>query len=347
MSIEAVSSPLRLVTRLVAANGRLNGALFAGITIVAALQVVAVLMAAHIDNTWWLQDGLGVLQHYGAWGIVLSDPLVLICAALAYHQFGQTFAMLPVKNDSRARSRIHELVDRYTQWIEAKDLAVFPYVLCVSLGFLCWLNNIRQTETPSIYFAHDVFDAPPHMAGFIVYKACLFVSWVIVYPVAGYVVVCLSFSTAVILATIRNEALLDLRVTHPDNRYGLRGIGLLTLRIVLPYLIAYSAMWLLFFTHGHWYPSILYTALGMTFLTVLTSYSNFAPTLALFREAKARTYASLLERSYGTSRGDDPTFAVERMSYSGADGSPYSGLASIALVGLNLAQVAGLLVSFR
>src|SRR5712691_38454 len=59
-------------------------------------------------------------------------------------------------------------------------------LLLVITGFLSWLNNVYQTIDPIPFYRHDVFDAASHRLGFIVYKICLFVSWVIVYPIAGF-----------------------------------------------------------------------------------------------------------------------------------------------------------------
>ena len=85
--------PLQLIIRGFAALGNPNWAIVRLIIGVGALQVAVVALASYVDGTWWLDGvGDGLLEHYGVWAILVTDPLLLISAAFAYRRFRLSYS---------------------------------------------------------------------------------------------------------------------------------------------------------------------------------------------------------------------------------------------------------------
>jgi hypothetical protein len=346
MSSRKLPTPLKLVTGLFGPDGSANWLLITGVIGFSFVLIGAVLIAVAIDNTWYLPDnGRGLLRHYGAWAILLSDPLLVISVGYAFYKFRVTFSTLPAAGDQSRRKRLTLLVQKYVSWIGGHGYSAFGYVACVIFGFLCWANNVYQTQNPTPTFKHDVFDSTQHMAGFLIYKLCLFVSWVIVYPIVGYVMVTMTLAIWIVLQICRRNHLLNLHVTHPDNCYGLRSFGTLGIYVMFPYLTAYFVMFSLLITHGSLYGSITIPLAGMTALIASATYIILVPGYALFKQAKRQTYADLLSRSEeGSTRPDSETlhFTVQRLCYAATDSSPFSIKTKFILVVVNLIPLSGL-----
>ena len=195
--------PLRLVTRLIGSRGRVNIPLLTAIIAVAALQILAVFLSAFADSTLSLAGlGRGLLQNYGAWAILISDPLILIGAGWVYWHFRRTFLTLPICLDRGARHKYRVFLRPFLDIAAGRGVARLWYALFVLIGFMSWLTNIMQSMEPFVYFSGDVFDSVAHQYGFAAFRVSLFVSWVIVYPIAGYVLLGTSVSSYLLLSKL-------------------------------------------------------------------------------------------------------------------------------------------------
>jgi hypothetical protein len=341
------ASPLRLASSLFYSDGSLNWLLLIGIVSFGLVLIAAVLLGVYADDTWTLKrDGRGFLRHYGAWVILTGDPLLVILAGWASHKFQTTLDELPF--DAPSRNVVENLKTKYLDWIAGQRRAFFGYLLCVSFGFLSWINNLCQTQTPRDFYNHDVFDSRQHFWGYIAYKTCLFVSWVIVYPIVGYTMLTITLSIWLILRTGRNNRLFKFDVMHPDNCYGLGSLGSLGVSIISPFLLVYLTILALLITHGTFYKSVSVPLAGMTLLIFLVSYVALVPGYMLFKRAKKETFGDLLLRSHPSHGKDGPGtshFAIERICYGLTDNSPYSTTIKIIVIAINAISFSGLSVS--
>lgn len=348
MHLAWLAAPLRLATRTFRSRGHINAPFVLVLSAFGIAQIAIVTLCSYIDGTWYLPGSArGLLQHYGAWAILVSDPLLLVAAGYAYYRLRLTFSTLPISESGKAREEVRRLLLPYFSWIKGGRNGTLVYALLVVLGLFCWLTNIHQTIAPELVYHHDVFDSRAHIYGFLAYKFCLFTSWVIVYPVVGYLLLSMSISTRIALERLRRRQLLRPHVTHPDNCYGLRNVGTLNVALLWPYFVVYVVMFLLLITHQSIYETLLFPLIAITVIFVAMSYVVIGPAYKLLNSAKRETYAELVRRSSARRDQHGPNtlkFAVERLCYVAADASPYSSNAKRLLVAMRLIPIGALVL---
>ncbi|MDR3410747.1 MAG: hypothetical protein P4L87_07360 [Formivibrio sp.] len=252
----------------------------------------------------------------------------------AHYKFRRTLTRLPVRQSTDSQRELLRLVSPFLKFIAGEGRAIFTYLLCISIGALSWLNNIRQTIDAVPFYHHEVFDSLSHPYGFLAYKICLFVSWVIVYPIAGFLLVSMSISTYVVLQRAWKAKIIRPHVTHPDNCYGFRDVGSLNIALLSPYLLTYALMFTIIATLGL-YESILLPLVGLTVVFLAMSYIVLMPAYKLLQEVKDTTFQELLRQSETIrAKNTDNTieFTVARLCFVTATASPYSEKAKIVLV---------------
>lgn len=340
-----LTTSVRLASRLFRSGGKPNYGGVAAILAIGLLQVAAIVAAAYLDHTWFLSNnGKGLLQHYGAWVIVATDPLILLATSFAYYRFRLTLTRLRQSVAPPKASDLTKISRRYMAFVQGRDSGRFLYAFFVIIGLLCWINNIVKTVNPIPYYRHDVFDAYAHFNGFIAYKVCLFLSWVIVYPISGYLLISISLSTWIILERCRRRRLLTLRVTHPDNCYGLASLGTLNISLLWPYLLGYIVIFSLMITHGSWYEAALIPLAVLSGLLLTMSYVVIMPASSILSFAKTAAYDELIRANRsGTGqsqyRNNISEFALMRLCYVTADATPYTGNAKIIMAAIRLVPI--------
>jgi hypothetical protein len=323
---------LHVATGIFWPKGRINVKLLIAISATSLVQTVAVICGSLLDHTWHMGgDGKGLSQHYAAWCVLATDPLLLVLTGYTYYRFRLTMAELPGREGRH--SELRKLTTPYLKYLSARRNSKYAYLLCIIVGVLAWANNIHQTINPEPYYHHAVFDSLSHPFGFAAYKFCLLLSWVFVYPTIGFLLVTMSVSTFRILRMARTKQLFSLRVTHPDNCYGLRNFGTLNVSLLAPYLLVYVLMLSIMLTLGL-YPSIEIPLILVTLLFLIMSYVVIIPAYGLLKEARSTTFSELAAQSRtGASSADRKTleFAVERLCFATATSSPYTQNAKILL----------------
>lgn len=338
MTLSILATPLNLSFQVFRPRGRINWQLVAGILITGALQAGLVASIAWANGAWHIGDsGKGFSQHYGAWAILITDPILLLASGLVHHQFRLAMATLPGCPQANGRKKIRDLLRRQLPFVRAQGYFALVFVLIVIVGVYAWITNITQTYNPIPTYHHQVFDSGKYLASFLAFKVCLFISWVIIYPIVGYQFISIALSTFIILhrATISN--LICPIVTHPDSCYGLRNVGTLNVAILAPYILVFVAIFAVMATHDLIYGTLRVPLAAVSIAFFLTSFLVIWPVYALLRRSRDKAYASLLGKQGPGGLNRDVNgyeFAVERFHFNVANASPYSATARIILVGM-------------
>ena len=279
--------PVRWIRRLFNENGSPNITLVSLVVFASVLQAGITLAASYIDQTWYLPDvGDGFLEHYGVWAILITDPLVLIAASLGAVAFGSCLNGLPLNMKvERAGLFRDRIVSLYYPALGIRSYYKFIYWLMVIVGLLAWVNNLRQTIDPISVYGNDVFDAWQYKWGFFSNKVNLFISWVIVYPLAGYVILSHSLCLRLILDRLIRKNLIQPRLSHPDGCFGCAKLGLLNVVLLAPYLLAFIVLFCLLLTHETSYFSVMVPLFGLSVIVLLISFVIIAPVTGLVRRA--------------------------------------------------------------
>lgn len=333
------ASATNILVRSVAAGFRRDGSpnwkLISGTLAFGLLQILAVTIATYVDHSWRLHErDRGLLEHYGAMALLVTDPLLLISVSFAYRRFRLAMSTLPLCTPDLNRERTRRIVKRYVDILHMRGAGLWLYLGLLVVGILSWINNLRQTRNPIEFFGHDVFDSTSFMTGFVVYKIVLFNSWVGIYPLAGFMIVSMCFSTRLILERLHRNRMICPNLLHPDGCYGLASLGTLNICLLLPFILAFSVVFGVAITHETAYASLVVPLLGLSGLFVVVSFVTIKPIATEARRIEAATYKSLVARS-GTPRRTAPeqiSFGVERLCFALASGSPYSRTAKTLLL---------------
>jgi hypothetical protein len=343
MQLRKFAFPVYLIFRTFSRSGAINWPILGGILSVATLQMALVILGSYIDGTWRMPGGAkGLLDHYGAWATIVTDPLIMISTAYAYWQFSVAMCALPTSRAPENVRATRRIVQPYRDFLHLKRNGVFVYALLVIVGLLAWTNNIVQTHNPDRYFGHDVFDSTAHIFGFVAHKFTLFVSWVIVYPATGFAIVAMCFSTRLVLEKLKRRNLIEPVVIHPDGCYGLAELGKLNICLLFPYLLAFAVIFFVILTHEHTYRSADIPLFFLTILFVTASYVTIKPLLHQARLIRRALYRRLVRDSMKFRTGDAASmtlFGIERTSFVLATGSPYTRNGKIILYAMRLAPV--------
>lgn len=307
-------------------------------------QAVIVFTASWLDNTLYLPNaGDGFLEHYGVWAILASDPLLLVATAFAYRQFFISVRTLPINQDEGGTYALQRIIKPFANFINMTGNSKFLYLLLVIVGVLSWLNNLKQTINPSVTYGNDVFDSSQYILGFIANKACLFISWVIVYPLVGFMLLSMSWAIRQILKQAVFENRVSPKLIHPDSCYGLAKLGTLNIAILLPFVLAYLTMFSLLITHEKTYLSIQIPLVGVTIVLLILSYVTIAPITKLSKRIHRETMTRLAKETVqleGSRKPPTPKFSLERCCFPTVSPSPYKGITVSMISAIRLLPVA-------
>src|SRR5580704_11082165 len=113
--------PLNLATAAFGRDGKPNYRFILGLALFGVLQILAVLLASWHDKSLILPPpGRGLLQHYGAGAILVSDTIFLVAAGFAFSRFKLAMRDAPLLGGDGVRRRWETLVNRSTGWVEAR-----------------------------------------------------------------------------------------------------------------------------------------------------------------------------------------------------------------------------------
>jgi hypothetical protein len=345
---------LDLSTRLFGARGKVNWRLLAAILSIAVFQAAIVAIVTKLEGSWWLPRGRGFSQHYGAWMILATDPLLLMASGLIDSQFRTAMLSLPTCPTLNHKHRLRQLCVKYSRLIQGRGGSAFLYALLLMIGVYSWSLNVVETYDPTgpyhhpIFNDHDVFDSGLHMFSYVAFKICLFTSWCIVYPIVGFKFIVVSYSTWRILRIADGEGLIMPRAEHPDGSYGMKEIGTLNITLLVPYFLVFSIMASLFETHKELYGSLVVPWIAVIILFLLSSFIVIWPASRILAGAKRKLYRSLRQVCLRDRIGgkSEMMFLTQRFYYSAATASPYSDGTKAILVAMRLTPVLGLALKF-
>jgi hypothetical protein len=303
-------------------------------------EVGAVVAASVFDGTFFESSPVkGLLHHYGILAILITNPLLIISVAAANFQYRRTLATLPVTADAR-KNIVRHLRPCRAALLGRGRAHELTYLFLVLFSILCWLINVQQSYDPKTFFGSDVFDSAKHLWGFISVKLLLFVTWVILYPIATFTTLWLTVASKRISTfLLTNKAARHLNVVHPDKSYGLRNLARLHSWLLAQFFIAAMVAFWVTVTHTKIYglqeapktaALLVSLLLAILFIVVL-----IRPLASLVRQAHKQTFDELMlqvKRRIGPTDPQYLEFSLSRLCFLSVDRFFFTqGLRNLAL----------------
>lgn len=223
------------------------------------LASLAVAECSILDGTVLLDaPGRGLLQHWGILAIFATAPLLIVLTYVVMRDFQSILSDLDAFTlGPRIPSRLENMAALHLRSIRLQTETRYLLWLGMIIGFFCSLINIKQTIFPDSTYANDVFDAYPHMLGFLSFKIYLTVLWTFFYPVAFFIALHATFSMIAILRLMSRKRIFDINFFHADNCGGMSAFGDLNLRIMLIHGLVLVVVIAIRITHQGTYATIM------------------------------------------------------------------------------------------
>lgn len=187
-------------------------------TVISLLDFAMLYAAAGREGVLRINDGIGVLNHYGLFVTILGNA-VLPYAAKKYYDSVRSIESSkavvksgPIDKSLASLTAMIELRGRY---------GFFIYMLLI-VGFLVWLMNLNiyLLGNPEIRFGLKVFDSPDHPVTFSVTRVHGFYTWLIIMPLVAHVVTFSSLQLRRAMGIATREGALRYDLLNPDGRGG-------------------------------------------------------------------------------------------------------------------------------
>lgn len=224
-------------------------------------------LAARLDNTWKIPQGVGFSQHLGFALIFGVTPVLLLLTSYVLETFVATLQCIDdycVPFDVKVRQELATLTEKHVQYVTLRgDTA--PLLVFVVIGFLFWIIwNIVHTIDPIPTYGHDVFDAWAHRYGFFAAKLYVLVALAVVWSVAIFVSTQATYSMISVLWFLKEKNALQVNVFHHDNCGGTSMFGWINLAITAIIALLLLVVLAMAVTHQRTYAVLYAGFLGCT-----------------------------------------------------------------------------------
>ena len=184
---------------------------------ISLIDFAAIYAAAARDGVLLINQGVGLLNHYGLFSTLFGNAIFLYAAKKYYDGVYSIRNSMAVVDKTVVKSSL----DGLTAMIEARGKYKFVLYLLVIFGTLCWVSNlaIHVIGNPVAKWGL-VFDSLEHPWSFIVGRLHLFYSWIIITPFIAYVMICSSLQLRRVMTIALNKGQLRYDLLNPDQRGG-------------------------------------------------------------------------------------------------------------------------------
>lgn len=305
------------------------------------LQASVLFFGAWHDGTLVLPGtGKGLLNHYGVWAIVATDPLIVISVGIAHALFRRAIVAIRFQDPARRKEFMRVYIKGHLDFLYLKTGSVWVYTFLVSIGGIAIANNIYQTMSPTYFYGNDVFDDVVYRFGFIANKINLFISWVIIYPSAGFLLVTMCIQTRLLVEQAKKLDGLKGDLFHPDQCFGFARLAWLNVGLLAPYILVFIVMFSLSLTHIKMYQSLVFPFFVVTFLFIFASYWIIGPVSDEARRCYDSAYNSvlgLMSRPGWSWEKINYNLSLTRLCLSTTSPSPYAPVTSKIMILIRLA----------
>lgn len=234
---------------------------------------IAIIIAGILDGSLFLPgDDRGVLEHPGAWAIVVGDLLLIPSIYSLVTAVTKIQKKFPIKSSILARKYLACSKNRLIQALLLKRKESRIYLLITAFALLFWTNNAIQTTDPLHYYRHNLFDSVDYIHGYVVMRIVLFISWVVVMPYAVHVSLCVCVSIFNMFRSLERRKMVYFEPFHPDDCGGFSFLGSINVLLIASVLVVYLELIVVLFTHQHINPGLLS---GFVLATVAFLFFSF------------------------------------------------------------------------
>lgn len=305
----------------------------------AFIQASLLYLGAYIDGTLYLpNEGKGFLEHYGVWGIIVTDIFLLFSVSLAHSNYRAAIYSIEFSERKNRKLFFKNTVIPFLDFLYLKENSKYLYYLFVIIGAIAWSNNLYQTSNPIKFYGNDVFDQVDYTWGFIANKLNLFLSWVIIYPCSLFIILTIAIQTRSLIEKAESRSGLQGNIYHPDRCLGFSIFGWLNVSILLPFIFVLIAVFLLSLTHVNLYQSLVLPLIIVPIILIFLSFWTISPVVKKAKLIYKTEYNSVI-RQIRSNTNISYQVRLDRLCLVSNAQSPYSQVSQLGMAGIRLISI--------
>lgn len=186
-------------------------------TVFSLVDFVAVYAAAARDGVLRIDQGVGLLNHYGFFSTIFGNAIALYAARKYYDGVCSSRTSKAVVTPAVVETSLEDL----TAMIEVRGKHNFYMYLLVIFGTLWWVSNLATHVIGDPVAKWGlVFDSLEHSWSFLVGRLHIFYLEVVIMPLVVYVMICSSLELRKVMTIASREGVLKYDLLNPDHRGG-------------------------------------------------------------------------------------------------------------------------------
>jgi hypothetical protein len=186
-------------------------------TVLSLIDFLAVYAAAARDGVLRIDQGVGLLNHYGFFSTIFGNAISLYAAKKYYDGVCSIRTSKAVVNPAVVETALDDLMDM----MKLRGKYNFIMYLLVIFGTLWWASNIATHVIGDPVAKWGlVFDSLDHPWSFFVGRFHIFYLEVIIMPLVVYVMLCSSLELRKVMTIALREGVLRYDLLNPDQRGG-------------------------------------------------------------------------------------------------------------------------------
>jgi hypothetical protein len=185
--------------------------------VISLINFLAIYAAAARDGVLHINQGVGLLNHYGLLSTIIGNAISLYAAKKYYDGVCSIKASKAVVNKEVIKKSLNDL----TVMVELHGKYRLIMYLLVIIGTLFWISNftIHIIGNPVARWGL-VFDSLDHPWSFVANRLHNFYTWIVIMPFVVHVMICSSLQLKRAMAKAIGEGVLKYDLLNPDQRGG-------------------------------------------------------------------------------------------------------------------------------
>jgi hypothetical protein len=174
--------------------------------------------ASDRDGVLYIDQGIGLFKNYGLWSTLIGNAVSMYVVKKYYDAVCSIRESDAVVDTAPIRSSLARL----NLMMKMKGRYQFALYGLLAFGLSLWLWNLRAhvVDGPEVIWGHKVFDSTDHPMTFAASRLHNVLTWLIVMPLAGYIVISSSIQLSKAVAKAQSKGALIYDLLNPDQRGG-------------------------------------------------------------------------------------------------------------------------------
>ena len=193
--------------------------------IISLFELLLLIVAARIDGTLRITNGIGLLNHYAIFTFLIGD-ITLLFFLRKYIDTAQLFRENLELTEQQNRI-VENKIEIFKNNILMKNHSKFLYIFFFLIGLIFWISNLQHHISGNTVnqWGRITYDAFQFKWGFYCTRIHLFISWVLILPFFAFATIFSTLTLVTIIKEMDKKNILPFDILNNDKCGGYSFIG--------------------------------------------------------------------------------------------------------------------------